>query len=51
MSRPTAYVDLPEALYALVPELETLGGSRHRTYVVTATRLVGPEWEVAIAPL
>ena len=40
-----------EPTLAGVPELEALGGSRHRTYVVTATRLVGPEWEVAIAPL
>ena len=40
-----------EPTLAGVPELETLGGSRHGTYVVTATRLVGTEWEVAIAPL
>jgi YD repeat-containing protein len=34
-----------------VPELERLGAARHRAYVVTATRLVGSEWEVAVAPL
>ena len=32
-------------------ELERLGASRHRAYVVTATRLVGSSWEVAVAPL
>ena len=34
-----------------VPELERLGASRHRAYVVTAMRLVGSSWEVAVAPL
>ena len=33
------------------PELERLGSARHRAYVVTAVRLVGPVWEVSIAPL
>jgi hypothetical protein len=40
-----------EPTLAGVPELERLGGARHATYVVTAARLVGPIWEVAVAPL
>ena len=40
-----------EPTLAGVPELERLGASRHRAYVVTATRLVGSSWEVAVAPL
>ena len=40
-----------EPTLAGVPELEQLGASRHRTYVVTATRLTGSDWEVAVAPL
>ena len=40
-----------EPTLAGVPELERLGASRHRAYVVTATRLVGSNWEVAVAPL
>lgn len=34
-----------------VPELERFGASRHDTYVVSATRLSGPVWEVSVAPL
>jgi hypothetical protein len=34
-----------------VPELEQLGGQRHATYVVTASRLAGATWEVFVAPL
>lgn len=40
-----------EPTLAGVPELERLGASRHRAYVVTATRLVASDWEVAVAPL
>jgi hypothetical protein len=40
-----------EPTLAGVPELEQLGAARHRTYVVTATRLTGSDWEVAVAPL
>ena len=40
-----------EPTLAGVAALEGLGASRHRSYVVTATRLVGAEWEVAVAPL
>ena len=40
-----------EPTLAGVPELERLGASRHQAYVVTATRLVGSDWEVAVAPL
>jgi hypothetical protein len=40
-----------EPTLAGVPALERLGASRHRSYVVTARRLVGSEWEVAVAPL
>jgi hypothetical protein len=40
-----------EPTLAGVPELERLGASRHRAYVVTATRLVGSVWDVAVAPL
>lgn len=34
-----------------IPELERLGASRHATFVVTATRLDGTLWDVAVAPL
>ena len=34
-----------------VPALERLGAARHRTYVVTAARLSGSTWEVAVSPL
>jgi len=34
-----------------VPALERLGAARHRTYVVTAVRLSGSTWEVAVSPL
>lgn len=34
-----------------VPGLERVGASRHATYVVTANRLEGSIWEVAVAPL
>ena len=34
-----------------VPELERLGAARHATYVVTAARLLGPVWEIAVAAL
>lgn len=34
-----------------VPELERLGAARSPTYVVTATRLQGRTWEVAVTPL
>ena len=40
-----------EPTLAGVAELERLGASRHRTYVVTATRLLGSVWDVAVAPL
>jgi hypothetical protein len=40
-----------EPTLAGVSELEALGASRHRSYVVTAARLIGSEWEVAVAPL
>ena len=40
-----------EPTLAGVPELERLGASRHRAYVVTATRLVRSVWEVAVAAL
>ena len=40
-----------EPTLAGVPELERLGASRHRAYVVTATRLTGSIWEVSVAPL
>ncbi len=40
-----------EPTLAGVPELERLGASRHAAYVVTATRLTGSTWEVAVAPL
>jgi hypothetical protein len=36
---------------ASVPELERLGAARSSAYVVTATRLVGRTWEVAVTPL
>ncbi len=34
-----------------VPALERLAAERHRTYVVTAARLAGDVWEVAVSPL
>ncbi len=34
-----------------VPTLERLAAERHRTYVVTAARLAGDVWEVAVSPL
>jgi hypothetical protein len=34
-----------------LPALERLGRARHATYVVTAARLAGATWEVAVAPL
>lgn len=34
-----------------VPALERLAARRHRTYVVTASRLAGRVWEVAVSPL
>jgi hypothetical protein len=34
-----------------VPRLERLGAARHTTYVVTASRIDGLTWEVAVAPL
>ena len=34
-----------------VPALERLGAARHRTYVVTAARVVGNTWEVSVSPL
>ena len=34
-----------------VPELEWLGSGRHRAFVVTAARLDGTTWEVAVTPL
>ena len=34
-----------------VPALERLAGARHSTYVVTAVRLAGEVWEVAVSPL
>jgi len=34
-----------------MPALERLGAARHTTYVVTASRIDGPTWEVAVAPL
>ena len=34
-----------------VPELERLGAARYKTYVVTATRLAGSSWEIAVAAL
>ncbi len=40
-----------EPTLAGVPELEQLGAARHSTYVVTATRLIGSTWEIAVAPL
>ena len=40
-----------EPTLAGVPELERLGASRHATYVVTAGRLIGTSWEVAVTPL
>jgi hypothetical protein len=37
--------------FAGVPALERLAAARHRTYVVTAARLEGSTWEVAVSPL
>jgi hypothetical protein len=34
-----------------VPALERLAASRHSTYVVTAARLAGVTWEIAVSPL
>lgn len=34
-----------------VPALEQLAAARHSTYVVTAARLVGEVWEIAVSPL
>jgi hypothetical protein len=34
-----------------VPALERLAATRHSTYVVTATRVVGEIWEIAVSPL
>lgn len=34
-----------------VPALERLAAARHSTYVVTAVRLAGEVWEVAVSPL
>lgn len=40
-----------EPTLANVPELERIGAERHRTFVVTASRLRGSTWEVFVAPL
>ena len=40
-----------EPTLAGVPELERIGAERHRTFVVTASRLRGSTWEVFVAPL
>jgi hypothetical protein len=34
-----------------VPALERLASARHSTYVVTAVRLAGATWEIAVSPL
>ena len=34
-----------------VPALERLGAARHSTYVVTAARIAGETWEIAVSPL
>ena len=34
-----------------VPALERLAAARHSTYVVTAARLAGEVWEIAVSPL
>ena len=34
-----------------VPSLERLAAARHSTYVVTAARLAGEIWEIAVSPL
>ena len=34
-----------------VPELERLGSRRHAAFVVTAARIDGSTWEVAVTPL
>jgi hypothetical protein len=34
-----------------IPTLERLAAARHATYVVTAARLAGAIWEVAVSPL
>lgn len=40
-----------EPTLAGVHDLERLGAARHRTYVVTAARLTGSVWEIAVAAL
>jgi len=40
-----------EPTLAGVPELERLAAARHRTYVVTASRLAGTTWEFSVSPL
>jgi hypothetical protein len=34
-----------------IPTLERLAAARHPTYVVTAARLAGAVWEIAVSPL
>jgi hypothetical protein len=34
-----------------VPVLERLAAARHSTYVVTAARIAGDVWEIAVSPL
>jgi hypothetical protein len=34
-----------------VPALERLAAARHSTYVITAARLAGAIWEIAVTPL
>jgi hypothetical protein len=34
-----------------VPALERVAAARHATYVVTAARLAGAIWEIAVSPL
>ena len=34
-----------------VPALERLAAARHSTYVVTAARIAGDVWEIAVSPL
>jgi hypothetical protein len=40
-----------EPTLAGLPELERLGAARHTGYVVTASRLQGPVWEILVSPL
>jgi hypothetical protein len=40
-----------EPTLAGVPALERLAAARHSTYVVTAARLAGAIWEIAVTPL